>query len=243
MNQERVTGPRQNVRIALFALSGNQCAFPDCDAPVFADGTILGEVCHIHAQSPAGPRYREGLSGEKLHRIDNLLLLCQRHHKTVDDHPEQYNAEQLRKMKEDHESRATVTPTQILLRLIEALAPDLPDNWWERPGAPVFRLSQASSRPDSGQWVFEVDLEQIDGDDLGNMRFRYRLGETENQLKSPKLLKRRKWHLDNLAFQPSGKPIELELRFWWGGAERSLTYRWEREKDFQASVASPHYSL
>ncbi|HEY6803760.1 MAG TPA: hypothetical protein VI306_09295 [Pyrinomonadaceae bacterium] len=40
----------------LFALSGNQCAFPECEAPIVdaASGIIVGEICHIKARSPKG---------------------------------------------------------------------------------------------------------------------------------------------------------------------------------------------
>ncbi|MBI2887377.1 MAG: HNH endonuclease [Chloroflexi bacterium] len=126
-----MTGPRQNVRMALFALSGNQCAFPECSEPMFdaGTGTILGEVCHIYAQSPGGPRYNGGLSAEELHSIGNLILLCRAHHKIVDEHPDKYSADHLRRIKAEHESRAATTPPQTMLRLIQALAPDVPDNW------------------------------------------------------------------------------------------------------------------
>ncbi|MGB7520230.1 MAG: hypothetical protein WA896_11420, partial [Spirulinaceae cyanobacterium] len=42
----------------LFALSGNQCAFPSCDAKI-ADkqGNILGQICHIEAANQGGERY------------------------------------------------------------------------------------------------------------------------------------------------------------------------------------------
>lgn len=242
MNKERISGPRQNVKFALFALSGNQCAFPDCDASMFEEGTIVGEICHIHAQQPGGPRYKNGLIGKELHSIENLVLLCQKHHKIVDENPVQYDAARLKEIKEDHESRAAITPNQVLHRLIEVLTPEVPDNWWERPSAPVFHLNLASSRPPDRSWVFEVGLEQVDGGDIGNLHYRYRLGEIEHELKKPTLLKSRKWQLGNLDFRPRGEPFELELKFWWAGAERSVTYRWETEAAFQDNPGSVRYS-
>jgi hypothetical protein len=43
----------------LFALSGNVCAFPGCTAPIVdtEHGIVTGEICHIKARSPEGPRY------------------------------------------------------------------------------------------------------------------------------------------------------------------------------------------
>src|SRR5438309_7582114 len=97
--------PSQRVKVALFTLSGNECAFPDCIAPMFADDTIVGQICHIRAQSPGGPRYDPSLTAEEVHAIANLILLCGRHHKTVDDHPDEYTPNELLKMKINHEWR------------------------------------------------------------------------------------------------------------------------------------------
>jgi hypothetical protein len=65
---------------------------------------------------------QEGLGDEELHAIENLILLCPKHHKIVDEHPEQYDAARLRRIKADHESRVDTTPSPVLHRLIEALA-------------------------------------------------------------------------------------------------------------------------
>ena len=77
--------PSSKVKFALFTLSANQCAFPGCDAPLFEEGSIVGDVCHINGQRPGSARYTEGLSDEELHGIANLVLLCKKHHKIVDD--------------------------------------------------------------------------------------------------------------------------------------------------------------
>lgn len=233
MKRERTTGPRQNVKHALFALSGNQCAFPDCDAPMLEETTIVGEISHIYAQRPGGPRYKEGLGEEELHAIENLILLCPKHHKIVDEHPEQYDAAWLRRIKADHESRVDTTPSHVLHRLIDVLAPEVPDNWWERPSAPIFRLHLASSRPPEGQWTFQIELEQLDGGDIGRLRFAYSLAGSTLDFKAPTVLKKRKWRLAPLTFKSQGQPFELHLRFWWDGAERPVTHCWKMEADFQ----------
>lgn len=42
----------------LFALSGNQCARLTCPTVLLsANGTLVGEVAHIAAESPGGPRF------------------------------------------------------------------------------------------------------------------------------------------------------------------------------------------
>lgn len=92
----------------LFALSGNQCAFPGCPAPIIDDdtGLVVGEICHIKGKSPKGPRYDGTQSDEERNGYDNLLLMCDPHNKIV-DHKEtrdNYPPERLRKFKNDHEA-------------------------------------------------------------------------------------------------------------------------------------------
>jgi hypothetical protein len=67
---------------------------------------ILGEICHIRAASPGGPRYDPQQTATERHGYDNLVLLCGKHHTVIDADEEAYTVERLRKMKVDHESRA-----------------------------------------------------------------------------------------------------------------------------------------
>src|SRR5688572_25794419 len=97
------------------------------------DGKIVGNIAHIHAQSAGGPRYDPNLSDEEVHGLANLILLCGPHHDIIDANPTQFDADTLRKMKADHEARDVTAPNDLFKRLIDALAPDVPDNWWERP--------------------------------------------------------------------------------------------------------------
>ena len=66
---------------------------------------IIGEICHIYALSPNGPRGQGGLTEKELNSIDNLILLCRNHHAVVDGQPETYTAELLKQWKEEHEAR------------------------------------------------------------------------------------------------------------------------------------------
>lgn len=90
----------------LFALSGNQCARPNCPTVLMAaDGTLVGEVAHIAAESPGGPRFNPNLSEADRRAFDNLLLLCATCHTLVDKSPKQYTTATLRKWKRDREVR------------------------------------------------------------------------------------------------------------------------------------------
>jgi len=68
-------------------------------------GTVLGEICHIKARSPDGPRYDPAQTDEERHSSENLLLLCPSHHKIVDDNPEEYITERLLEIKSQHEAK------------------------------------------------------------------------------------------------------------------------------------------
>jgi len=67
------------------------------------DVSLVGELCHIRARKLAGPRGEAGLTAQQLDDYDNLIPLCQPHHKQVDDHPERYTAAALREIKKKHE--------------------------------------------------------------------------------------------------------------------------------------------
>lgn len=115
-----MTRPSHSTEKALFALSGNQCAHPEClqrlthrPGPSAAT-TVVGEVCHIHGKRPGSPRWNPELTEEEIRDFYNLILLCPTHHTIVDDHPETYTAELLRKWKRDHESTPIVAKMEAL---------------------------------------------------------------------------------------------------------------------------------
>jgi len=74
----------------LFALSGNQCAYPDCTNEIVVEGTqdsdaaVVGQICHIYAASDDGPRGKPGLTTEERNSAANLILMCGHHHPIVD---------------------------------------------------------------------------------------------------------------------------------------------------------------
>jgi hypothetical protein len=138
-------------------------------------------------------------------------------------------------MKADHEQQAQESPNSIMLLqgLLARLLPSVPDQWWKRPGAPRFQIHQGSNRPDAGPWTFQWDLEQVDGGDVGDLRYTVRHAETEFDLTEPQFNRARKWRMRPLSLSPIGKPVELELRFWWDGGERCMIHRWETEDEYQ----------
>lgn len=103
-----ISGPRETTIRRLFAVSMNRCAFPGCTTPIVdpGTGTILAEVCHIHAQSTGGPRFNPAQTDEDRHAIENLVVMCRVHHKVIDENISVYSAENLREIKRHHEDEA-----------------------------------------------------------------------------------------------------------------------------------------
>jgi hypothetical protein len=106
----------------LFALSLNQCAFPDCIASIFSlTDEMIGEICHIKAKSPEGPRYDPNQTDAERHSFDNLILFCRNHHKVVDDQPKKFTVEWLKVTKQNHEQNGVFEITQEDARLARKL--------------------------------------------------------------------------------------------------------------------------
>lgn len=92
----------------LYLYSGNQCAFPGCTNSLLGDdGTLNCNIAHIHGVKLSAARGDHDLSDEKLRHVSNLLLLCLKHHKTIDkkELEDRFTVEVVQKMKEDHEKR------------------------------------------------------------------------------------------------------------------------------------------
>lgn len=91
----------------LYVRSGNVCAFPDCEHPIFNDdGLYIAQLCHIKAANEGGPRYDLSQTDEDRRTIENLLFMCYRHHKETDD-VIKYPAQKLLEIKLNHESNYT----------------------------------------------------------------------------------------------------------------------------------------
>lgn len=111
MANNRLTPTSKTIK-KLFALSGNICAFNDTDRNcsniiINNSGTVLGEICHIHAVEENGARFNSDITNEELRSFNNLILLCPVCHKIIDDidNRDKYNAVFLKKMKNEHEKR------------------------------------------------------------------------------------------------------------------------------------------
>jgi len=95
----------EKTKNALWALSAGRCAI--CKAKLLEeskkrDYSLIGEVAHIVAQKKNGPRGKHSLPLNKRDLIENLILLCRKHHKIIDDQEEEYPVEHLTTIRKDH---------------------------------------------------------------------------------------------------------------------------------------------
>lgn len=104
--ESRLSKPRVKTIKRLFAVSGNQCAFPGCKVSLVdsSTGKVTGKICHIKGESVNGPRYDPNQMDEERHGFDNLLLMCPIHHDVVDSDVESYTVERLKDIKAKHEA-------------------------------------------------------------------------------------------------------------------------------------------
>jgi hypothetical protein len=107
----------------LFALSGNQCAFPDCSQNIADKDNIIGEICHIEAAEQGGLRYNSAQTDKERAGYNNLIVLCGNHHKVIDnpDNINKYTVDALKEMKENHENNYIYEPYKVSQAIIEKI--------------------------------------------------------------------------------------------------------------------------
>ncbi|MFD3511293.1 HNH endonuclease [Nocardia sp. NPDC058666] len=97
----------EKTRKILWIQAGGFCAI--CRKQVITPGTetddpsVFGEEAHIVARSEGGPR-AGGLAEDLINHHSNLILLCSKDHKRVDDQPNHFTVERLRRIKSEHEA-------------------------------------------------------------------------------------------------------------------------------------------
>jgi hypothetical protein len=110
----------------LFAKSGNRCSFPGCSAFISIEIVGSGDIAHIEGKNRGSPRYNEDQSDLERDAEENIILLCQHHHKVTDD-TQIYTVGVLKEMKRQHEgSIAFITgfAKQIETETVSDVAPD-----------------------------------------------------------------------------------------------------------------------
>ncbi len=124
-------GPKSDVVRALFARSGNRCAFPGCTAALISErNQFIAQVCHIEAAEPGGERYNHDQLDEDRRRYENLLILCYPHHVETDD-VTRYSVQTLRAMKALHEQQFERNSFELDESLLSKIVEEM-DRYWSR---------------------------------------------------------------------------------------------------------------
>ncbi|MGW0547300.1 HNH endonuclease [Streptomyces altiplanensis] len=116
-------GISEKTRKILWVQAGGLCSI--CKEQVIIPGTtsddpsVFGEEAHIVARSEGGPR-AGGLTEDLINHHTNLILLCSKDHKRVDDQPNHFTVERLRRIKSEHETwvRSVVDADESRIRLV-----------------------------------------------------------------------------------------------------------------------------
>lgn len=105
----------QKTQRALWARAAGRCQYRGCNCELVGEllsgkeDKMFGFVAHIVADSPNGARGHPTRSALLAKEISNLMLLCAKHHRLVDDEaPDDHPEELLLRMKDDHERRVRV---------------------------------------------------------------------------------------------------------------------------------------
>lgn len=108
------------IRLLLFVRAGGRCEFDGCNRDVLRHhvtltAQVFGEMAHIVAFKPRGPRGKSGKALVDINDVQNLMVLCPQCHKLIDDNPGKYTTKILREYKKQHEKR---------IRYVTKLGPD-----------------------------------------------------------------------------------------------------------------------
>lgn len=184
--------PTEKTIKKLFALSGNQCAHPECtNLMIDPSGTVLAEICHIEAAAGKGPRSNHDpqQTDEDRRAFDNLILLCRIHHTLIDDQPKNYPVASLKKWKAEHEEKyrhaRSLTEEQIVKAITRPEKIDLTklpdtnadlfgrekelkilDDAWDNPHTKIISFiawGGVGKSALTNAWLNEMDLQNFKG--------------------------------------------------------------------------------
>jgi hypothetical protein len=99
----------------LWGRAAGRCEFSGCNDPLWKslvtqETVNVAQKAHIYAFSSDGPRGNKGISKKDLNSIENLMLVCHRCHRKIDQHKDggRYTAALLKEWKAEHERRIEI---------------------------------------------------------------------------------------------------------------------------------------
>lgn len=109
-----VTYIPDSVKWRLWGKAAGCCQYENCSKPLHIDSLTKAEfnisyIAHIIADQPKGPRGHALLSKQLKADIDNLMLMCDEHHRLIDKvQVAEHTIDRLRQMKKLHEERVAM---------------------------------------------------------------------------------------------------------------------------------------
>ena len=95
--------------ILVWAHAGGRCEYPGCNDLLWRDalvGQVMNRAYLAHIVGERGPRAEPGTSEALARDPDNIMLLCDTHHRLIDREGEaEHSADALRRAKRHHEDR------------------------------------------------------------------------------------------------------------------------------------------
>jgi hypothetical protein len=118
-------------------------------------GVLVGQVCHIKASSPGGPRYDPSQTPEERDGYENLIHMCAAHNKII-DHPSTaiaFTVEMIEGYKREHEKKShnVVVKENVLAQFLSILIHRdglLPRSETVLSDAAIDLLLEATKRPE-----------------------------------------------------------------------------------------------
>lgn len=176
----------EKIKILLWGKSAGRCQYKGCNTSLYRDDLTQAEfnqcyIAHIVADSPNGPRGHITRSEELKQSLNNLMLLCDTHHRLVDraeieSHPEEF----LLLMKKEHEDRvalitginhnmkseiiiykASIGNNPVMMTYDSLKEFVIPEKYPARNAATDLSLSNSTS-VDSRKTFWELQLENLD---------------------------------------------------------------------------------
>lgn len=121
--------PKADVLRALFARSGNRCAFPGCTSSLINErNQFIAQVCHIEAAEEGGERFNPRQTDEERRQYENLLILCYPHHVETND-VDAYPVQRLWEIKAAHEQNFEKNPFRIDESVLYKIALEMEQYW------------------------------------------------------------------------------------------------------------------
>lgn len=94
----------------LWGRSASRCAMPDCRRELVVErkmkpdpNSLVGQMAHIKGENEGAARYDASMTNKERDCYDNLILMCNVHHKVIDDQYNYYTVDRLQEMKNNHE--------------------------------------------------------------------------------------------------------------------------------------------